>query len=407
MTRTLIVSHFFPPESLGGAHRWKKLVKQFPDDHECRVICPPPSFPYGEFDRSWKPIERNRIDGVPITRLWTYQPTADSTSEESNLGRILNYALFSLFASLYVLCNFWRYDTIVTVSAPHTTFLPGIIGKVLGLTWVPDIFDLWLDNALDFGYVEKGTVPYRFVTELERRAIQSSDHILVITQTMAEHFGEKYEVPTERFTLVPFGVDEELFTPRPASASTDTVVYTGNMGEAHALRPFILAFKHLEGISELRLVGTGKRRDELEALCEQEGLTDRVTFEGVVPREEIPEILSEATASLVPLKQDQNLDYARPTKLLESMAVGTPYIASTLREIERITEESKAGFAVNNDSKEVAEAVRKLIENDELQAEMGTRGVEFINKEHRWPGLATRADRAIKDANTLGTKPTN
>jgi glycosyltransferase involved in cell wall biosynthesis len=398
MTRTLVVSHFFPPESLGGAHRWKKLVEELPEDHECRVICPPPSFPYGEFERTWKPIERDRIDGVPVTRLWTFQPNSDSTSEESNLGRILNYVLFSLFATLYVVCNFWRYDTIVTVSAPHTTFLPGIVGKVLGLTWIPDIFDLWLDNALDLGYVEKGTVPYRFVAELERQAIQSSDHVFVITRTMAEHYADKYSVSTERFTLVPFGVDEELFTTRPGPSDTATVVYTGNMGEAHALRPFILAFEQLEGIAELRLIGTGKRREELERLCEERGLTDRVTFEGVVPREEIPEILTDATASFVPLKQGQNLDYARPTKLLESMAVGTPYVASNLREIERITEESHAGFTVDNDSTEVAEAIKKLVQSDELQREMGERAIEFINREHRWPRLATRVDSAIRDA---------
>ncbi|QLD86832.1 glycosyltransferase family 4 protein [Natronomonas halophila] len=407
MTRTLIVSHFFSPESLGGAHRWKKLAEQLPDDHDCRVICPPPSFPYGEFDRTWKPLERDRLDGVPVTRLWTYQPKSDSTSEESNLGRILNYVLFSLFASLYVLCNFWRYDTIVTVSAPHTTFLPGIVGKTLGLAWMPDIFDLWLDNALDLGYVEKDTVPYRFIAELERRAIQNSNHVLVITQTMAAHFAEKYDVSMDRFTLVPFGVDEELFAPQPGSADTDTVVYTGNMGEAHALRPFILAFKHLEDVAELRLVGTGKRREELEALCREEGLTGRVRFEGVVPREEIPKILAEATSSFVPLKQGQNLDYARPTKLLESMAVGTPYIASSLREIERITEESGAGFAVDNDSEEVANAVRKLVDDDDLQREMGERGVEFINREHRWPELATRVDKAIKNADTFEVEPTD
>lgn len=407
MTRTLVISHFFSPESLGGAHRWKKLTEAMPDDHACRVVCPPPAFPYGEFDRSWKPIERDRIDDVPVTRLWTFQPKSDSTSEESNVGRILNYTLFSVFASLYVLCTFWRYDNVVTVSAPHTTFLPGVVGNALGLVWIPDIFDLWLDNALDIGYVETGTVPYRFVAALERRAIQRSDHVLVITQTMAEHFAEKYDVSLDRFTLVPFGVDEELFTPRTDSTDSNTVVYTGNMGEAHALRPFIRAFHHLDGVAELQLVGTGKRREELETLCREEQLTDRVSFNGVVPRTEIPEILSNATASFVPLQQGHNLDYARPNKLLESMAVGTPYVASSLREIERITDESSAGFAVDNDPEQVATAIRQLVEDSELRNGMGTRGVEFIDREHRWPELATRVDRTIQNPGGSGTRPTN
>lgn len=402
MTRTLVVSHFFPPESLGGAHRWKKLIESLPDEHECRVICPPPSFPYGEFDRSWKPIDRDRIDGIPVTRLWTYQPEADSTSEESNLGRILNYVIFSVFASIYVAVNFWRYDNIVTVSAPHTTFLPGLVGNALDLKWVPDIFDQWLDNAEDLGYVEEGTVAHRFISSLERRAIRDSSHVFVITQTMAEHYANKYDVPLDRFTLIPFGVDDDLFTPIAGSRRADpaTVVYTGNMGEAHALRPFIQSFKHLEGVAHLRLVGTGKRRDELEELCREEKLTDNVSFEGVVPRDDIPEILGEATASFVPLQQGHQLDYARPNKLLESMAVGTPYIASSLREIERITEESKAGIAVDNDAAQVADAVRQIAENENLREEMGERGVKYIDQEHRWPELAGDVDRVLRDGST-------
>lgn len=396
MTRTLVISHFCPPESLGGAHRWKKLTEALPEDHECRVVCPPPSFPYGEFERSWAPIKRDEIGDVPVTRLWTFQPASDSTSEESNFGRILNYVVFSVFASLYVACNAWRYDNIVTVSAPHTTFLPGVVGDALGLVWIPDIFDLWLDNANDIGYVETGSVPFKVIAALERRAIKQSDHVLVITQTMAEHFAEKYDVSVDRFTLVPFGVDAELFTPRTDSSESNTVVYTGNMGEAHALRPFILAFQSLGGVAELRLVGTGKRREELERLCEDEQLTDRVSFEGVVPREEIPEILAGAAASLVPLQQGYNLDYARPNKLLETMAVGTPYIASSLREIERITDESSAGIAVDNDPEQVAAAIRQLVEDSELREEMGQRGIEYIDQEHRWPELAARVDRAIR-----------
>lgn len=402
MTRTLVISHFFPPESLGGAHRWKKIIESLPEEHECRVVCPPPAFPYGEFDPTWKPIERGTIDGVSVSRLWTYQPEADSTSEESNLGRILNYVIFSIFASVYVLVNFWRYDNIVTVSAPHTTFLPGIVGKAMGLTWVPDIFDLWLDNAQDLGYVEEGTVAYRFVSALERRAIRDSTHVFVITQTMAEHYADKYDTSLERFTLVPFGVDEGLFTPTTESQQSDpaTVVYTGNMGEAHALRPFIRSFDHLRGVARLRLVGTGKRREELEQLCREEDLTDDVSFEGVVPREEIPKILAEATASFVPLQQGHDLDYARPNKLLESMAVGTPYIASSLREIERITDESDAGFAVDNDADEVADAVRRLVENQTLRDEMGRNGIGFIEEEHRWPELAKEVDRVLRGNRT-------
>ena len=390
-TRVLVVSHFFPPESLGGAHRWQKLLESMPEDVEARVLRPPPAFPYGEFERDNRPIRRETVEGVPVTQLWSYQPT-----RESSLGRILNYVLFSVFASLYVLVNAWRYDTVVTVSAPHTTFLPGVVGKALGLRWVVDVFDLWLDNAVDLGYTEKGSLPYWYVYVLERLAITKSDGVTVITPTMAEAFQEKYGVDDARFTIVPFGVDDELFAPTDGEGHPERVIYTGNMGDAHALVPFVEAFEHLDERYELLLVGTGKRRDELERLARERGLADRVTFHGVVPREEIPPLLSGAAASIVPLKLDYHLDYARPNKLLESMALGTPFVASAVGEIETVTEESGAGLAVENDPEAIADALRTVLEDDERRARMGEAGVAFVEEHHRWPTLAKRVAPVLR-----------
>lgn len=385
--KILVVSQFFPPESMGGAHRWKKLAEELPDEFDCRVICPPPAFPFGNFERSWKPIERDEIDSVPVTRLWTYQPKSDSRATESNIGRILNYAIFTMFATLYVALNFWRYDTIVTLSAPHTTFLPGIMGKLLGLNWVVDVFDLWLDNALDLGYVAQGTLRHRFVAYLERMAITRSDHVLVITPTMAEHFQDSYGVDSNRFTVVPFGVDEGLFGEKPKVPEEKRVVYTGNLGDCHAHRPFFRAFADLDDSYQLLVVGTGKRQTELEQLCREEGISDRVSFAGVKPREEIPEILDESAVALVPLKKGYNLDYARPTKLLESMASGTPFVGSNVAEVELTAAESEAGLAVENDPETIGTAIESLVEDVDRRERHGWNGIEYIDAKHRWPEL--------------------
>lgn len=388
--RVLIISHFFPPESMGGAHRWQRLATELPDDVEYRVVCPPPAFPYGAFEPTSRPIERETVDGVPVTRLWTIQPQEDSRADQSNLGRILNYVVFSLFASLYVLANFWRYDCVVTVSSPHTTFLPGLIGKLLGCSWVVDIFDLWLDNAADMGYVEPGTLAYRYIWTLEQLAITQSDEVTVITETMAQSYVEKFDVSRNQFTLVPFGVDADLFRPSPETTDSTRVLYVGNMGDAHALRPFIEAFQQVPPAYSLELVGDGKRRDELETLVVNLGLSDQVTFAGFVDRTEVAHRLQQSALSIVPLQQDFHLDYARPNKLLESMAVGTPYVASDIREIRRVTDESGGGIVVSNDSDAVAAAIEELADDPQRREQMGNAAVSYIETNHRWPILSNR-----------------
>ncbi|MDL0138586.1 glycosyltransferase family 4 protein [Halobacterium salinarum] len=383
---------------MGGAHRWQRLISELPDDIECRVLCPPPAFPYGEFESTYQPIKRETIDGVPVTRLWTVQPNEDSRAHQSNLGRILNYVVFSVFASLYVLVNFWRYDCIVTVSSPHTTFLPGAIGKLLGCSWVVDIFDLWLDNAADLGYAEEGSLAYRYIWTLEWLAITKSDGITVITETMAQAYVEKFDVPRNKFTLVPFGVDGSLFTPSSEKTNSNRVLYVGNMGDAHALRPFIAAFQQLPSTYSLELVGDGKRRTELEEFADELGISDRIQFSGFVARTEVAHRLQESALSIVPLQQDFKLDYARPNKLLESMAVGTPYVASDIREIRRVTEESGGGLVVSNDSDAVANAIRELLEAPDRRERMGQNAVSYIESQHRWSTLGNRVSDAIKAA---------
>lgn len=386
----LVITQFFPPESMGGAHRWEKIAANLDDEIEPHVLCTQPTFPFGEFDRRWRLIERETLNGVPVTRLFTYQPTDDST-----LGRILNYAVFSVLSSLYVLLTFWRYDCIVTMSAPHTTFVPGLVGKLTGRRWVIDIFDLWIDNAADLGYVDEESVMYRLVGCLERVAFERSDGIFVITETMAEYYEEKYPALGLRIHIVPFGIDTELFSSDVTPTTSTDVIYTGNLGAGQAFTPFLKGFSRLDGEPEMTIVGDGERRDELERLVQDLDIANRVSFEGYVTREEIPGRLSGATVSLVPLKTEHKLDYARPTKLLETMAVGTPYVASAVSEIVKLTREHGTGITTENEPAEVHESLRQLLDDPDRRADARRRGIEFVESNHQWARIGENVRSAL------------
>lgn len=89
------------------------------------------------------------------------------------------------------------------------------------------------------------------------------------------------------------------------------------------------------------------------------------------------------------------------------MAVGTPYVASSLREIDRITDDAHAGFAVDNDPEAVAAAISRLAEDETLAEEMGDRGVTFIEREHRWPVLAERVTEVLRSVETASDRNSN
>jgi glycosyltransferase involved in cell wall biosynthesis len=246
------------------------------------------------------------------------------------------------------------------------------------------------------GYVEPGTLAYRYIWTLEWLAITKSDAVTVITETMAQSYVEKFGVSRGRFTLVPFGVDETLFTPTPEQTDSTQVLYVGNMGDAHALRPFIKAFQHLPTEYTLKFVGDGKRREELETLVAERGLTEQINFAGFVDRTEVASQLQQSALSVVPLQDDLHLDYARPNKLLESMAVGTPYVASNIREIQRITDESGGGSVVANDPEEIAATIQELMSRPERREQMGDAAVSYIDTHHRWSILGNRVEAVLR-----------
>ncbi|ELY78507.1 glycosyltransferase [Natrinema gari JCM 14663] len=382
----LVVSQLFPPESMAGAHRWAQLLQNAPDNLDARVICPQPSVPVGEFERRYSPWSRERIDGVPVTRLFTYQPVADRT----DLERILNHGLFAVLATLYVLVHGRKYDCVVVQIGPHTTLLPGLAALATGRGLVVDIYDRWLDNAVDFGFTTEGSLAYRLLRWMERVALERCDRLVALTPTMAAHYRETYDLDDGKIETIPFGVDDDLFDPAVASEDRPRIIYTGKLGEGQAFEPFLRGFRRADIDYDLAIYGFGERRAELEALAADLGIDDRVRLNGPVPREEVPGLVASSAISLVPLETDRTLEYARPTKFLETMALGTPYVASAVAEIEAVTADAGAGLAVENDPDAIATALRDLAADPERRREMGRRGVAFVDREHRWDELGDR-----------------
>ena len=69
-----------------------------------------------------------------------------------------------------------------------------------------------------------------------------------------------------------------------------------------------------------------------------------VTFQGSVPRADVPLILAAADAGLVMLRRGPLYEDSLPTKLLETMAAARPVIVSADGLSARIVESSGAGY---------------------------------------------------------------
>ncbi|MBK7878789.1 MAG: glycosyltransferase family 4 protein [Planctomycetes bacterium] len=124
----------------------------------------------------------------------------------------------------------------------------------------------------------------------------------------------------------------------------------------------IEALKELPSDVELLVAGDGDMEQAWKELARTLGLTERVTFLGNVPHAKIPLYIRAADVFVLNSRYE-GLSHT----LLEVLTLGTPIVASNVCGNPEVVEDGVNGFLVDPfDSKELAERVRKLLDDPAL-----------------------------------------
>lgn len=418
--RVVFVSQRFPPDKGGNAARIHDVTTHLNGDQwDVTVLAPPPSYPPGEFDRSWTRKQTEHVDGVAVHRLWSWQP---QTEDPGMARRLAYYLVFGIQAMCWLLWHVREYDCVVTTTPPISTGAPGLLAAALGRPWVVDVRDLWIDASISLGYLTEDSPIARLSRRFQRYVLHAADRIAVTTRSLGESLQETYgQSLAAKTILVPNGVDVQRFQPptewaeatetasrsagddqateegatqpNRSGATTDggraTIIYTGNLGSAQALDACIRAMAHLPAdTAVLQLVGSGDRESQLKQLTAELGLEDRVEFYGLVPREEVPTLLGDATIGIAPLEESEELAYAMPTKLYEYMASGLPSVVTGRGEIERFVEAEQCGLHAETDPEAIAAAFQQLLRDDSLRRRFGVNGRRCVEQEYSRGAIA-------------------
>ncbi|WP_458207721.1 glycosyltransferase family 4 protein [Haladaptatus sp. NG-SE-30] len=391
----LIVTQHYPPDNSGNASRMADTAKNLvTEGWDVTVLTPHPAFPHGRFDRSKTRKRTTERDEVTVHELWAWTPTTDDPGFASRLGYYLGFALH---AALWLLVHGGRYDMAFTSSPPIFTGLCGLVTRLVHrVPWVVDVRDLWIDASVSLGFLASGSVAERASRLFERLVVTVADEVTVTTETLADRLAGRYDVPHEKMTLVPNGVDAEMFS--PSSDSDDPLIlYTGNVGHAQDIHACLRAMTRLDRDDvELLIVGDGDAKAELQRLTERLGVEDVVTFRGLVDREEVPKLLDRAAIGIAPLKDDDALSYAIPTKVYEYMACELPVLVTGTGEVERILDETGSGVAVESDPDRIATAMERLLSDRERRGRMGENGRRFVLDNYERAVIAMRLSERLE-----------
>ncbi|WP_395111163.1 glycosyltransferase family 4 protein [Actinomadura sp. SCN-SB] len=230
------------------------------------------------------------------------------------------------------------------------------------------------------------------VRELERFCLERSDAVVVPSSVIAEAVG-RLGVEDGRIHVVPNGADP-VRPPRPgrpAGAPGRYVIYVGAVQPWQGVDVLLRAFARLADLPDLRLVVCSsvpeRRCKPLRRLAERLGVDERVDWMYTLPHAEVAAWLAHAELSIAPLTGcARNLDQGcAPLKVIESMAAGTPVVASDLPAVRELMADGEHGRLVPADRPaDLARAVRVLLEYPDAARAMGERARRRVEDELTW-----------------------
>lgn len=185
---------------------------------------------------------------------------------------------------------------------------------------------------------------------------------------------------------IPFGIDTDLFKPRPPAHSNTVVIgstksFESKYGLMNLIKAYEILCQDFEDIS-LLLLGSGSLKREAEQYVE-ENLKDRiVVFQEAVDVTEVPGFLNKMDIFVMPSISDSE---TFGVAALEASASGLPVVASRIGGIPEVIQDNITGFLVEHDRiLLLAETIRKLIVDAEKRSSMGQAGRQFVMDQYLW-----------------------
>jgi glycosyltransferase involved in cell wall biosynthesis len=213
----------------------------------------------------------------------------------------------------------------------------------------------------------------------ERYNLRHADYAIVGSEGAAGVWREKgYDGP---MAVVPqFGVDPDIFAPRPCERNADgdfVVGYAGRLAPEKGCDLLLKAVADLDGTWRLSVLGAGSERERLEALARRLGIADRVSFSGWLPTLQLPAFYRALDVFVLPSRSRHNWVEQFGRVLIEAMACGVPVVGSDCGEIPHVIGDGGLIFP-EDDATALRERLVGLMRDSNLRADLAQRGRERV-----------------------------
>lgn len=267
---------------------------------------------------------------------------------------------------------------IVQVAATYPLTTPSVLrrAKALGIA---SVLDFHFEPAPRSAMGRAGGIAYqRFALKDYRLA----DTVLVRSRAYARSIPSLRHIPEAQWRVIPNGVDPRRFHSNGHRGPGDYLLFVGRLVPYKGLEVLLRALAKRSVDLPLLVAGDGPLRKDLESLAKSLGVDAH--FLGRVEDERLPGLYQGARLTVLP---SVNRQEAFGISLVESMACGTPVVASSLPGVRSVARMG-GSVARPGDPDSLADAIHRAIEPGHLPR--GRELADRVHESHSWDSITNR-----------------
>jgi len=304
-------------------------------------------------------------------------------------------------------------------------WLSGVAARSLRIAWGTPFIQMFhtlghmKNRVAQHPYERESDLRIRVETEL----LQDADRVIAATPVEEAQLQWLYRADVGKVTVVPPGVDLNLFYPRPRAEAKarlgvnpdyQLLLFVGRIEPLKGLETLLraMALLRARGVCDftkmcLSIVGgdpdetaaqKNAEMERLKALREELGVADMVTFLGKQDQDALPDYYAAAEVVIMPSHYESFGMVA-----LEAMACGIPVIASEVGGLAVLVRDGETGFHVpDQDPGALADRICQIITDPLMQREFGEQAARYAQG-YAWP-LITEKIVAVYEAVLRGRR---
>ncbi|MDT7545288.1 MAG: hypothetical protein QOE99_1398 [Actinomycetota bacterium] len=228
---------------------------------------------------------------------------------------------------------------------------------------------------------------YSFL-QMQAKVVRALPALLTVSTSSYDDIVRDFEVEPARLTVVPVGVETDVFVPPTAPRVPGRIVATTSADvPMKGLVPLLEAVAKLRTERDVELVVVGKPKEggTANATIARLGIEDAVRFVNGVAESELVTLFGSAQVAVVPSLYE---GFSLPA--VEAMACATPLVATTAGALPEVVgpDGVTALHVPPGDPEALAAAIARVLDDDVLAARLGAAGRQRVLDRFTWRAVA-------------------